>query len=193
MEQQHYHFVSKEIKPLREWVGWPSSVFSGSREVLEVKTSFPWVYQLHWKIHCQTDLAVLFQWLHLWQQLMTREILMFFASHYFANIGLSRQTSPSTGFSSSHVWMWELDHKESRAPKNWCFWTVVLGKTLESPLDCKIQLVNPKGVTSEYSLEGLMLKLNLEYSDQLMQRTDSLEKSWCWERLKAGGEGDDRG
>ena len=54
--------------------------------------------------------------------------------------------SQSYGFSSSHVWMWELDHKESWAPKNWCFWTVVLEKTLESPLDCKeIQPVNPKG------------------------------------------------
>ena len=50
------------------------------------------------------------------------------------------------GFSSSHVWMWELDHKESWAPKNWCFWTVVLENTLESPLDCKeIQPVHPKG------------------------------------------------
>ena len=50
------------------------------------------------------------------------------------------------GFSSSHVWMWELHHKESWAPKNWCFWTVVLEKTLESPLDCKeIQPVQPKG------------------------------------------------
>ena len=49
-------------------------------------------------------------------------------------------------FSSSHIWMWELDYKESWAPKNWCFWTVVLGKTLESPLDCKeIQPVYPKG------------------------------------------------
>ena len=49
-------------------------------------------------------------------------------------------------FSSSHVWMWELDHKESWAPKNWCFWTVVLETTLESPLDCKeIQTFNPKG------------------------------------------------
>ena len=50
------------------------------------------------------------------------------------------------GFSSSHVWMWELNYKESWAPKNWCFWIVVLGKTLESPLDCKeIQPVNPQG------------------------------------------------
>ena len=51
-----------------------------------------------------------------------------------------------TGFSSGHVWMWELDYKESLAPKNWCFWTVVLEKTLERPLDCKeIQPVHPKG------------------------------------------------
>ena len=53
--------------------------------------------------------------------------------------------SQSYGFSSSHVWMWELDHKEAWAPKNWCFWTVVLEKTLESLLDCKeIKPVNPK-------------------------------------------------
>ena len=63
--------------------------------------------------------------------------------YYFANKSPSSQ---SYGFSSSHVWMWELDYKESRAPKNWCFWTVVLEKTLKSPLDCKeIQPVHPKG------------------------------------------------
>ena len=64
--------------------------------------------------------------------------------HYFANKGLSSQ---GYGFSSGHVWMWELDQKEVWAPKNWRFWTVVLEKTLESPLDnCKeIQPVNPKG------------------------------------------------
>ena len=55
-------------------------------------------------------------------------------------------SSQSYGFSSGHVWMWELDYKESWAPKNWCFWTVVLEKTLESPLDCKeIKPVHPKG------------------------------------------------
>ena len=63
--------------------------------------------------------------------------------HYFANKGPSGQ---SYGFSSSHIWMWELDHKESWAMKNWCFWTLVLEKTPASPLDCKeIQTVNPKG------------------------------------------------
>ena len=62
---------------------------------------------------------------------------------YFANKGLSSQ---GYGFSSGHVWMWKLDYRESWALKNWCFWTVMLEKTLESPLDCKeIQLVHPKG------------------------------------------------
>ena len=63
--------------------------------------------------------------------------------HHFANKGPSGQ---SYGFSGSHVWMWEWDYKESWRPQNWCFWTVVLEKTLESPLDCKeIQPFNPKG------------------------------------------------
>ena len=66
--------------------------------------------------------------------------------HYFADKGPSSQ---SYGFSSSHVWMWELDHKESWALKKWWFWTMVLEKTLESPLDCKeIQPVHPKGKQS---------------------------------------------
>ena len=66
--------------------------------------------------------------------------------HYFVNKGPSSQ---SYGFSSGHVWMWELDYKESWVPKNWCFWTVVLERTLESPLDWKeIQAVNPKGSQS---------------------------------------------
>ena len=63
--------------------------------------------------------------------------------HYFAD---KDPSSKGYGFSSSHVWMWELDHKESWVQKNWCFWTVVLEKTFESPLDCKeIKPVNPKG------------------------------------------------
>ena len=63
--------------------------------------------------------------------------------HYFTNKGPSSQ---SYGFTSGHVWMWELDYKEGWAPKNWCFWTVLLEKILESPLDCKeIQPLYPKG------------------------------------------------
>ena len=72
--------------------------------------------------------------------------------------------------------MWKLDYKESWAPKNWCFWTVVLEKTLENPLDCKrsnqpiLKIISP-----EYSLEGLMLKLKLQYFGHLMRRADSGE------------------
>ena len=95
--------------------------------------------------------------------------------YYFANKGPSSQ---GYGFSSVHVWMWELDCEETWAPKNWCFWTVVLEKTLESPLDCKeIQLVHPKEISPGCSLEGLMLKLKLQYFSQLMWRVDSLKKT----------------
>ena len=96
--------------------------------------------------------------------------------HYSANKGPS---SPSYGFSSGHVWMWELDYNESWVPKNWCFWTVVLEKTLERPLDCK-DIKNQsilKEISPEYLLEELMLKLKLQYLGHLMRRTDSLEKT----------------
>ena len=87
-------------------------------------------------------------------------------------------SSQSFGFSSSHVWMWELDYKESWVPKNWCFWTVVLQKTLESLLDSKeTPPVHPKEISPEYSLEGLMLKLKLQYFGHLMRRTDSFKKT----------------
>ena len=96
--------------------------------------------------------------------------------------------------SSGHVQKWELDCEESWLLKNYCFWTVVLEKTLESPLDCKeIQPVHSKGDQSWGSLEGLMLKLKLQNFGHLMWRVDSLERLWCWEGLGTGGEGDDRG
>ena len=106
--------------------------------------------------------------------------------HYFANKGPSSQ---GYGFSSSHVWMWELDYKESWAPKNWCFWTMVLEKTFESPLDCKvIQPVHPKGAQSWVFIERTDVEAETPiFCEELkMWRTD-------WERLKAGGEGDNRG
>ena len=98
---------------------------------------------------------------------------------YFANKGPSGQ---SYSFSSSHVWMWELDYKENWAPKNWCFWTVVLEKTLESPLDSKeIQPVSPKGNQSWIFIgrtEAVVLQyFKLQYFGHLMQRADSLKKT----------------
>ena len=99
--------------------------------------------------------------------------------HYFANKGPSSQ---SYVFSSSHVWIWELDHKESWAPKNWCFWTVVLEKTLESPLDCKeIQPVHPKRNQSWKFIGRTDAEAETPYSGHLMQRTDS------WKTLMLGG------
>ena len=90
-------------------------------------------------------------------------------------------------FSSSHVWMWKLDHKESWALKNWCFQTVVLEKTLESSLDSKeIKPVNLKEINLEYSLEGLMLKLKLQYFGHLMWRTNSFEKTLMLRKIERG-------
>ena len=94
--------------------------------------------------------------------------------HYFADKGPSSQ---SYDFSSSHIWMWELDYKESWVPKNWCFWTVVLEKTLRVPWTARRSNQSIlKEISPECSLEGLMLKLKLQYFSHLMRRTDSLEK-----------------
>ena len=82
-------------------------------------------------------------------------------------------SSQGYGFSSGHVWMWELDYKEGWAPKNWCFWTVVLEKTLESPLDCKeIQPVHPKGDQSWVFIGGT----DVEVETPILRSPD--EKSW---------------
>ena len=86
-------------------------------------------------------------------------------------------SSQSHSFSSSHVWIWELDYKESWVLKNWCFWTVVLEKTLESPMDCKIKPVNPKGNQSWIFIERTDAEAETLYFGHLMQRTDSLEKT----------------
>ena len=95
--------------------------------------------------------------------------------YYFANKGPSSQ---GYGFPSSHVWMWELDYKERWALKNWCFWTVVSEKSLESPLDCRRANQSIlKKISPEYSLEELMLKLKLQCFGHLMWRTDSFGKT----------------
>ena len=95
--------------------------------------------------------------------------------HYFTNKGLSSQ---GYGFSSSHVWMWELDYKESWALKDWCFWTVVWRRLLRVPWTAKRSNQSIlREISPECSLEGLMLKLKLQYFGHLMQRTDSLEKT----------------
>ena len=111
--------------------------------------------------------------------------------HYFAN---KDPTSQGYGFSSSHVSMWELDYKEIWVQKNWCFWTVVLEKTLESLLHCKeIQPVHLKRNQS-WIFTG---RTDAEAETQILatwcKELTHWKRPWCWERLKAGGEGDERG
>ena len=109
--------------------------------------------------------------------------------HYFANKDPSSQ---GYGFSSSHVWMWELDCKESWAPKNWCFWTVVLGKTLESPLDCKeIQPVHPKGEQSWVFIGQNPMdrcwSWNFNTLATWCKEMTHLKRPWCWKRGRRRG------
>ena len=96
--------------------------------------------------------------------------------------------SQGYGLPSAHIQLWEMDHKEGRAPKNWCLWTMVLEKTPESTLDNKRSNQSIlRDITPEYLLEGLMLKLKLQYFGHFMRRVDSLEKT-----LMLGGIGDRR-
>jgi len=111
--------------------------------------------------------------------------------HYFANKGPSSQ---SYDFSCSHVWMWELNYKKSWVPRNWCFWTVVLEKTLESPLDCKeIQPFNPKGNQSWIFIG----RSDAEAEAPILWPRDAknwlIGKDFDAGKLKAWGEGDNRG
>ena len=95
--------------------------------------------------------------------------------HYFANKGPSGQ---GYGFSRSYIWMWELDYREIWMPKNWCFCTVVVVKTLEIPWTARRSNQSIlKEISPECSLEGLMLKLKLQYFDHVMRRADSFEKT----------------
>ena len=108
--------------------------------------------------------------------------------HYFA---IKHPYNQSYGFSSSHVWMWELDHKECWALKYLCFWTVVSEKTLESPLDCKeTKPVNPKGNKS-WMFIGCWSWSSNTLATWCEEQT-RLKRPWCRERLKAGEEEDDR-
>ena len=104
-------------------------------------------------------------------------------------------SSQGYGFSSSHVWMWELDWEESWVLKNWCFWIVVLEKTLESPMDCKeIQPVHPKGDQSWVFFGRNDAKAETPLLWPPHAKSWLIGKRlWCWEELGAGGKGDDRG
>ena len=109
--------------------------------------------------------------------------------YHVANKGLYSQ---SYVFSSSHVWTWELDHKEGWTPKNWYFQTAVLEKTLQGPWIARRSNQSIlKEINSEYSLEGLTLKLKLQYFGYLIWKTDSLEMTLMLGKIEDRGEGDD--
>ena len=110
------------------------------------------------------------------------------ASLSFVSFYILLPLCQSYGFSSSHVWMWELDYKESWAPKNWCFWTAVLEKTLESPLDCKeIQPVHPKGDQSWIFLGRTDAEAETpilwppDVKNWLIWKDPDAGKDWRWE------------
>ena len=106
---------------------------------------------------------------------------------------LISKSSQGYGFSSGHVWMRELDCEISWVLKNWCFWTVVLEKTLESPLDCKdIQPVHPKGVLGVHWKDWCWIWNSNTLATSCEELTH-WKRLWCWEGLGAGGEGDNRG
>ena len=98
--------------------------------------------------------------------------------------------SQSYGFSSSQVWIWELDYNEGWAPKNWCFWMWCWRRLLRVPWTAKrsnqsiLKEINP-----EYSLEGLMLKLKLNTLDTWCKEPSHWKRPWCWEKLRAGEKG----
>ena len=111
----------------------------------------------------------------------------FWVLFYISLIADKGQSSQSHGFSSSHVWMWELGHKESWALKNWCFWTVVLEKTLESPLDCKeIYPVNPKGNHPWIFIGRTDAEAETPILGHLMGRMDSLGKTLMLGKSEGG-------
>ena len=144
------------LPPLPLSTSFSSAICETAKPILSLYSAHLCIYS--WKIDRETVTEFIFlgskitadgdcsheikRRLLLGRKVMTNLDSILKSRHYFAN----KLSSQRYGFSSSHVWMWELDYKESWALKNWCFWTVVLEKTLESPLDCKeIQPVHPKG------------------------------------------------
>ena len=108
--------------------------------------------------------------------------------HHFANKG---PYSQGYGLSNSHVWMWELDHKEGRVLKNWCFQIVVLGKTLESPLDSKE--IKPIILKEIKLWKDWCWRWSSNTLATWCQQLTHWKRPWCWEGLRAEGEEGDRG
>ena len=120
--------------------------------------------------------------LFLGMEVMTNLDSILKSRHYFDN---KCPSSHGYGFPSGHVWMWELDYKESWVPKNWCFWTVGWRRLLRVPLDCnRSNQYILKEISPECLLEGLILKLKLQYFGQLMWKGESFEKTLMLRKIE---------
>ena len=152
----------------KKWKQWQIFIFLGSKITMDSD--------------CSHEIK---RHLLLGRKAMTNQDSVLKSSHYFANKG---SYSQSYGFSSSHVWMWELNHRKGWMPKNWCLWTVVLEKAHENPLDGKeIKPVNPKG-TQPWILHWKDWCWSWS-SNNLVTWCEELalwNRPWCWERLRAG-------
>ena len=125
--------------------------------------------------------------LHLGRKAMTNLDSMLKNRHHFADKDPSSQ---SCGFCGNHVWMWQLDHKEGWVPKNWCFQTLMLEKTLESLLDCKeIKPINPTGNQPWIFIGRTDVEAEAPIIWPHDEKNRLIGKNWCWARLKAKGEG----
>ena len=145
------------------------------------------------KITADGDCSCEINWSASWKKSCDKPIQHIIKQrHHFTGKHLYSQ---GYGFPSSHVQMWELDHKECCSQKNWCFQIVFLEKNLENPLQRKIKPVNPKG--NSYSLnihwKDWCWSWNSNTLATWCEESTHWKRLWCWERLKAGGEGDNRG
>ena len=152
----------------KQWKQWPT-IFLGSRITADGD--------------CSHEIK---RHLFLGRKAMTNLDSILKRREFNADKGLSSQ---GYGFSSTHVWMWELDHKESWALKKWCFWTVVIEKTLESSLACK----KTQPVYPNIHWKDWCWSWNSNTLATWWEELTHWKRPWCWERLKVGGEGDDRG
>ena len=152
------------------------------------ETLFSWAPKSLWMVTAAKKLKMLASWKEKYGKLRQHIKKQ---RCYFAN---KVPYSQSYGFSSSHVQMWELDHKEGWVPKNWCFWTVVWIRLLRIPWTARRSNQSIlKEISPGCSLEGLMLKLKLQYFGHLMRGADSFEKTLMLGGIGGRKRGDDRG
>ena len=170
------------------WTGRPGILQSTRTQ----RIRHDWATELNWKSQQMVTAAMILKMLTPWEKSSDRPRQHIKKKrHYFANKDPSIQ---GYVFSSSHVWIWELDYKESWVPKNWCFELWCWRRLWRVPLTARRSSQSIlKEVSLEYSLEGMMLKLKLRTLATWYKELTHWKRPWCWEILRAGGAGGDRG